>query len=564
MGQYSSYYKYQKYEKRGEQDWIPVYPNTFSISGDSEITMSLVLKSECDANCGCQTTIYRWVDLDPSVDWICDECETPSTQYKWVNLDPSVDYYCSGTDKYYKQQRQVSYDGGQTWIPLDEYQMGGLYQRRSSDCGYVPTMGEYLIFVASEAGAFSFSGTLPSYTSSTENSVQYSLDSGITWINLASGESTSIVQSGKEIWWKGECKPRENVTIEPYCGIGRFSSTHNFTAEGNPLSLIYGDNFDGVTDISNKWMCFCNLFSGCTKLTSIENLELVATTLSWNCYGAMFKGCTSLTSMPSDLLPATTLAAFCYNQMFWGCTSLTSLPQLPATTLAVGCYSTMFNNCKSLTSIPNNYLPVTTLAEQCYSGMFAGCTSLTTVPSNLLPATTLAASCYAGMFIDCSGLTSLPQLPATTLANSCYATMFSYCTSLTSIPNNYLPVTTLATSCYASMFKGCYRLATIPSNLLPATTLAGGCYAEMFRYCISLQRAPELLASELAGTCYSYMFYGCSSLNYIKCLATDISASGIDNWVGAVAETGTFVKDTNTTWPSGYNGIPEGWTIINA
>jgi len=29
----------------------------------------------------------------------------------------------------------------------------------------------------------------------------------------------------------------------------------------------------------------------------------------------------------------------------------------------------------------------------------------------------------------------------------------------------------------------------------------------------------------LTGACYQYMFSGCTSLNYIKMLATDISAS---------------------------------------
>lgn len=65
-------------------------------------------------------------------------------QYRWINLDPTIEgcYYCSGTTKYYKQQKQVSYDNGVTWrnvIPA-EYQMGVVYQYQSSDCGYVPTI----------------------------------------------------------------------------------------------------------------------------------------------------------------------------------------------------------------------------------------------------------------------------------------------------------------------------------------------------------------------------------------------------------------------------------------
>lgn len=38
------------------------------------------------------------------------------------------------TCKYYKQQRQVSYDNGVTWINMDEYQKGALIEVNSSDC----------------------------------------------------------------------------------------------------------------------------------------------------------------------------------------------------------------------------------------------------------------------------------------------------------------------------------------------------------------------------------------------------------------------------------------------
>ena len=75
MGQYSSYYLYQKYEKRGEQDWIPVYPNTYSISGDSQITMPIVEKSSADTACGyvppTPEAQYRWQTVDG---YICDDC----------------------------------------------------------------------------------------------------------------------------------------------------------------------------------------------------------------------------------------------------------------------------------------------------------------------------------------------------------------------------------------------------------------------------------------------------------------------------------------------------------
>ena len=194
----------------------------------------------------------------------------------------------------------------------------------------------------------------------------------------------------------------------------------------------------------------------------------------------------------------------------------------------------LFSDCTGLTSAENLVLPATTLAEDCYDSMFQGCTKLTAAPA--LPATSLATSCYNSMFDGCTSLTKAPELPATTLASHCYNSMFYGCTLLTTAPE--LPSTTLTESCYNSMFNGCTSLITAPA--LPATTLAMGCYLGMFN--------------------------GCTNLNYIKCLATDISAFACtDVWVYGVAPTGTFVKASGMSrWTTGDSGIPSGWTVQDA
>ena len=66
--------------------------------------------------------------------------------------------------------------------------------------------------------------------------------------------------------------------------------------------------------------------------------------------------------------------------------------------------------------------------------------------------------------------------------------------------------------------------------------------------------------------CYYQMFQGCTKLNYIKCLATNISASYCTYyWVNGVAFTGTFVKAARmTSWETGNSGIPTGWRVRNA
>lgn len=426
----------------------------------------------------------KQVSYDNGVSWTDtgdyqkgDLYETNSTDcgyvgeiYRWINLNPSTDYYCSDTTKYYKQQKQVSYDGGSSWTNVSpaEYQRGSVYEINSVDCGYEPPSGysnQYLTFVALEDGTFKFSGT------TYENTVQYSLDSGSTWTRLASNTNSPTVTAGNEIWWKGTMVPN-------YSGIGNFYSTGQFDIEGNIMSLLYGDNFSGQTSLSGKNNVFLTLFSGCTRVISAQNL----------------------------ILPATTLSNYCYTSMFYGCTNLTAAPELPA-----------------LTMKPN-----------CYYHMFYGCSSLVETPE--LPATWLAQECYLGMFENCSSITSAPELSVTTLQNGCY-----WC-----------------------MFRGCSSLASAPA--LPATTLKEGCYAGMFQYCTSLTTAPDLLATTLVQNCYGGMFDGCTNLSYIKCLATSISATNCTStWVLNVAPSGTFVKNSDmSSWRTGRDGIPSGWTVQNA
>lgn len=135
--------------------------------------------------------------------------------------------------------------------------------------------------------------------------------------------------------------------------------------------------------------------------------------------------------------------------------------------------------------------------------------------------------------------------------------------------DNFIGQTTLeAPNTFYRLFANSTGLTnhSVHKLLLPATTLTNGCYGSMFYGCALLTRAPELPAPTLVEDCYRRMFYDCTSLNYIKCLATDVSASNCTNeWVRNVASTGTFVKPSSmSSWTSGINGIPAGWTVKNA
>ena len=382
------------------------------------------------------------------------------------------------------------------------------------------------------------------------NACQYCIDGDGNWIDLPANTATQAINSGQTLSFKGNLTPNSNS------GIGTFTISKKCNLEGNCMSLLFGDDVVNNNSLSRKNYAFYNLFMGCTTIMQVSESFLPATKLASSCYRRMFYGCSSLTTAPE--LPATTLATWCYQSMFYYCTSLTTAPELPATTLASYCYQSMFSGCSGLTSAPE--LPATTLASRCYYYMFDDCSSLTVAPE--LPATKLASYCYREMFYDCSSLTVAPELPATKLAEFCYYSMFEGCTSLTTAPE--LPATTLDSYCYYSMFEGCTSL-TVTTSILPATTLASSCYSNMFQGCRRLTTAPELPATTLASECYKHMFYNCSKLNYIKMLATDISASScLSDWVGNVSSTGTFVKNpAMTSLPSGSNGIPNGWTVVD-
>jgi len=91
------------------------------------------------------------------------------------------------------------------------------------------------------------------------------------------------------------------------------------------------------------------------------------------------------------------------------------------------------------------------------------------------------------------------------------------------------------------------------------------CYHRMFYGCNYLKTAPTLPATTLVQECYRQMFYYCTQLKYIKMTATNISATNcLSYWVYYVPSGGTFVKNTNTTIPTGVSGIPSGWTVQTA
>jgi hypothetical protein len=241
---------------------------------------------------------------------------------------------------------------------------GTNYTSASTSCSIsVSYEYNYLTFNATSSGTFKFSGT-------SSTSMYYSLNNGSTWTALSNNTNTPTISAGSKIMWRSSRTPQSAKAL------GTFSSTSNFTVEGNIMSIMYGDDFRGRKTFLGTINQFNGLFKSCTHLTSATNLSLPATAITQSCYSRMFWDCENLIDAPS-ILPATKLADLCYSSMFYQCLNLKNPPTLPATTLGNGCYNGMFLNCIALETAPD--LPATTLQQTCYGYMFNNCQSLTKI-----------------------------------------------------------------------------------------------------------------------------------------------------------------------------------------
>ena len=367
--------------------------------------------------------------------------------------------------------------------------------------------------------------------------------------------------------------------------------------------------------------CYRNLFEGCTALTAAPALP--ATSLASGCYEYMFSGCTSLAEAPE--LPAPTLAQYCYAYMFESCTSLTQAPVLPATTLQMGCYQKMFLNCTNLRSV--TCLATDISASVCLvdwlmnvaatghfsgdistswsignSGIPSGWTRLT--PQNvdyenaLIPMTMEALSDgtievrypKSGMQYSKNGGAKMSLTSAAidvvtgdkiqfygngTSITSYYNTKFDSGTAQVKVygnimslldETNFVTCTTLPNEDYvfAFLFENNTHLTDASGLVLPATSMRTYCYSCMFQRCTALTAAPVLPAKTLVDMCYLLMFDSCTSLSSVTCLATDISdSSSTFMWFNNVPATGTFTTPSTTSWSTGINGIPSGWTRVD-
>lgn len=334
--------------------------------------------------------------------------------------------------KYYKLVRQVSYDSGATWISLDEYQKGDLYETDSPDCGGGITQYKWV----NVSGEYTCVGT----TKYQKTKKQQSTDGGQTWTDVNPPEYSTggVIEYNSQDCVGGNTKLSatysngQSYSME--CDSSAVLSQSNTTPSGydktKMTSAIIGNC---VTSIGYR------AFYTCSALTSVT-IPTSVTSIDWSA----FSKCTSFTSIsiPNSV---STLG----ESVFFDCRKLNSVT-LGSGLRSIG--SQAFAQCYRLTNIviPNG---VTTIGYR----VFENCSGLTsvTLPSGL-------TSIEEGMF-DSSSLTGL-TIPSTVTSIGTW--VFGYCKRINSItiPQN-------VTSIGDYVFYACDNLTSLRVNATTPPTL---------------------------------------------------------------------------------------------
>jgi len=295
----------------------------------------------------------------------------------------------------------------------------------------------YLWMSALEDGQITF--TIPS-KNQTAN-IQYfswSKDNGTTWETVNNVDNQQVVANINvkcldKVIFKAECESGTNYTTkasETSSTPCVFTSTCRVNLGGNLASLMYGDNFVGVTTMKTSAShAFFTLFSD-LKVIDASCLVLPFTTLTNAIYQKLFYNNNTLVVAPR-CLPAKSLSQQAYVSMFLDCPSLIKGPQILCTTIGKSAMTSMFRGCVSLTEAPV-ISATTTLGQSCCFRMFSGCTGLTKVQTRF-PNVALNTYCYYGMYDGCTSMTTAPVLPSPTLKGNCYGNMFKGCSNLSYI-----------------------------------------------------------------------------------------------------------------------------------
>ena len=169
-----------------------------------------------------------------------------------------------------------------------------------------------------------------------KSGLEYSIDGG-AWTTLASNTNTPNVPKGSNIRFRGNLTPNGSE------GIGRFSSSGKFDAEGDLMTLLYGEYYVGQTGKFADYM-FRQMFT-LTKIVNAYNLVIPynSGSYSYSCF-YMFNACSELAVAPKELKGDTYVSNYSFYQMFGNCPKLTKTPIIWYEFPAYDAMSTMFVN----------------------------------------------------------------------------------------------------------------------------------------------------------------------------------------------------------------------------
>lgn len=230
--------------------------------------------------------------------------------------------------------------------------------------------------------------------------LEYSIDGG-KWTTLAANTNTPNVPKDSNIRFRGNLTPNGSE------GIGTFSSSGKFNAEGELMTLLYGEYYVGQTGKYANYM-FSELFIN-SNVVDVTNLVIPNAMVDY-CYYKTFSSCTSLTSTPS--LPFSEVGYYTCRYMFSGCTSLITIQPMTIGSNSTGAMYYMFSGCTSL--VDASMITITNEQWDACSSMFYNCTSLRKSP--IIKGDLKQSSCR-NMFYLCSSLEEVVYL-GTTSPNS--------------------------------------------------------------------------------------------------------------------------------------------------
>lgn len=349
------------------------------------------------------------------------------------------------TCKFYKLQKQRTYDGGVVWNNLDEYEKGDLIEVNSVDCGG-GTWGTIYKWVTveneTECVGFDLYTVEQQYISE---------DNGTTW-NKVDGATRigSIIEDNSE-----DCgyEPFDPSTFEGKVYVKYINGdTYIKECDGNNQSELKKD-LSGATQPSSdiKEIVFgdcvyeVGVIGGYGGLPNLKNVQFSQYTREVSWYA--FKHCLWLENVtfPSSMFQLEG-GSFSY------CYSLTEV------TVPEGCgmHEDVFGHCINLTAatIPS-YNPIGSNNPSAYTNTFESCKSLKTVNFT----GDGGIKCLKGVFIGCESLKSV-NIPSSVekIDDDCFANCYA-------LPSIELPES--LTYIGDTAFFRCHSLTsiTIPINV---------------------------------------------------------------------------------------------------